>query len=232
MSKLPAPLFASSSDHLLAELERIDLLIRSRVAHLRRVQSEDEHFRGLYISEQEVDALLDRPLGAPPWLKALQEGRLADVDAALDRLGRQIAQRCAASAACGIDLRLHRLAASFALDAFEIDVLLVCLSVEIDLRYERLYAYLQDDVTRKRPSVDLAMRLLAPAGSDLAALRRHFSASAPLLAHRLIQLLDDLADRQGLEGGRAHRAVSARPRRGGRTFARRGACDRARTWIR
>jgi AAA+ superfamily predicted ATPase len=196
MSKPAAPLFASSSEHLLAELERIDLLIRSRVAHLRRVQSEDEHFRGLYISEQEVDALLERPLGAPPWLKALQEGRLANVDAALDRLGSRIAQRCAASAERGIDLRLIRLASAFGLDAFEIDVLLVCLSVEIDGRYEKLYAYLQDDVTRKRPSVDLAMRLLAPPDADLATLRRHFAAAAPLLAHHLIQLLDDASQPQ------------------------------------
>ena len=60
--------YAQSSDHLLAELERIDLMIRSRVAHLRRVQSEDEHFRGLYISEQEIDALLERPVGQPQWL--------------------------------------------------------------------------------------------------------------------------------------------------------------------
>ena len=68
--------FAQSSDHLLAELERIDLMIRSRVAHLRRVQSEDEHFRGLYISEQEVDALLARPLGEPQWLHGPDRGQL------------------------------------------------------------------------------------------------------------------------------------------------------------
>ena len=63
--------FAQSSDHLLAELERIDLMIRSRVAELRRVQSEDENFRGLYISEQEIDALLTRPIGRPQWLHAI-----------------------------------------------------------------------------------------------------------------------------------------------------------------
>ena len=63
--------FAQSSDHLLAELERIDLMIRSRVAELRRVQSEDENFRGLYISEQEIDALLTRPIGRPQWLQPI-----------------------------------------------------------------------------------------------------------------------------------------------------------------
>ena len=38
--------------------------------------------------------------------------------------------------------------------------LLIALAPEIDPRYERLYAYLQDDVTRKRPSIDLTLNLL------------------------------------------------------------------------
>jgi SpoVK/Ycf46/Vps4 family AAA+-type ATPase len=183
--------YAHSSDHLLAELERIDLLIRSRIAHLRRVQSEDEHFRGLYISEQEVDALLARPLGEPQWLHGPDAEQLTDVDVALRELARSIACRRAASAECGIDLRLDRLARTFGLDAFDIDVLLVCLAVEIDLRYEKLYAYLQDDVTKKRPTVDLAIRLVGSARGDLAEARRHFLAPAPLIVHQLVHLLED-----------------------------------------
>src|ERR1700746_748137 len=98
--------YAHSSDPLLAELERIDLLIRSRVAHLRRVQSEDEHFRGLYISEQEVDTLLARPRGERQWLNGPDLGQLTDVDARLRELARTIACRRSASAEHGIDLRL------------------------------------------------------------------------------------------------------------------------------
>jgi ATP-dependent 26S proteasome regulatory subunit len=183
--------FARSSDHLLAELERIDLMIRSRVAHLRRVQSEDEHFRGLYISEQEVDALLARPLGIPQWLHAPERGRLTNVDVALRELAQAIAGRRAASAERGIDLRLDRLARTFGLDAFDIDVLLVCLAVEIDIRYENLYAYLQDDVTKKRPSVDLAVHLAASTHGDILELRRHFLPLSPLVGHQLVHLLDD-----------------------------------------
>ncbi len=183
--------FADSSEHLLAELERIDLLIRSRVAHLRRVQSEDEHFRGLYISEQEVDGLLAQPLGAPPWLREGEDERLGDVDAALREFERGLAQRCQLSRERGIDLRLERLARLFDLDAFDVGVLLVCLAVEIDLRYEKLYAYLQDDVTRKRPSVDLVLQLLSPSPRQRLALRRHFLAGAPLVARHVVHVLDD-----------------------------------------
>src|SRR5919202_1569654 len=60
--------------------------------------------------------------------------------------------------------RFERLAQLFELDAFEQEALLICLAPDVDLRYERLYAYLQDDVTRRRPSVDLVLRLLQPVG--------------------------------------------------------------------
>jgi AAA+ superfamily predicted ATPase len=183
--------FARSSDHLLAELERIDLMIRSRVARLRRVQSEDEHFRGLYISEQEVDALLARPLGEPQWLRGPDRKGLADVDAALRDLGQAIACRRSVSVERGIDLRLDRLARTFCLDAFDIDVILVCLAAEIDLRYEKLYAYLQDDVTKRRPSVELAIHLLAPTDGGVFAARCHFLPSSALVAHQLLHLLED-----------------------------------------
>lgn len=166
-------------------------MIRSRVAHLRRIQSEDEQFRGLYISEREIDALLARPLGEPHWLHGAEPDRLRNLDVALKQLAEQIARRRSASLASGIDLRLDRLAARFGLDDFETDVLLICLAVEIDLRYERLYAYLQDDVTRKRPSIDLAVHLLASSSSDMLEARRHFLPSSPLIAHQLIHLLED-----------------------------------------
>src|SRR5262245_50805058 len=42
--------------------------------------------------------------------------------------------------------RWAELVDAFGLDMFELNVLLVALAPEIDLRYERIYAYLQDDV--------------------------------------------------------------------------------------
>jgi len=188
--------FADSTEHLLAELERIDLLIRSRIAHLRRVQSEDEHFRGLYISEQEIDALLDRPLGAPQWLNAESKASLGPVDQSLQALAGRLRARCQLSLQQGVELRLERLARLFELDAFDIGALLVCIAVEIDLRYEKLYAYLQDDVTRKRPSAELVIQLLTDSPATRLAARRHFLASSPLVSWQLIQLLDDASQPQ------------------------------------
>ena len=57
--------FENSLQHLLAELERIDLLIAYQVARVRKLYANDEQFRGLYIPEEEVDELLKQPIGRP-----------------------------------------------------------------------------------------------------------------------------------------------------------------------
>ncbi|HEU4323596.1 MAG TPA: AAA family ATPase, partial [Roseiflexaceae bacterium] len=59
------------------------------------------------------------------------------------------------------------------------------------LRYERLYAFIQDDVTRKRPAVDLALRLLCTTAAERRRARAAFDSGAPLLRHHLIQLFED-----------------------------------------
>ena len=63
----------------------------------------------------------------------------------------------------------------------------MCLALEADLRFERLFAYVQDDVTKRRPRVDLALRLLA-APDRIAAARSAFDADASLRRYQLIAL--------------------------------------------
>ena len=91
----------------------------------------------------------------------------------------------------GIELRLERLRELFELTPFDIDVLLVCMAVEFDLRYEKLYGYLQDDVTKKKPSVELLLNLLAPSFERNINARHRLSPEAPLLRFRLVELVED-----------------------------------------
>jgi ATP-dependent 26S proteasome regulatory subunit len=178
--------YKTSLEHLLARLEQIDLMIRSQVARFRGVQLEDEQFRGLYVSEEQVDALLAAPLGMPAWLldPSPEAAQLAAV-------ARRIAERESATIEAGIELRLAKLAAIFSLDPLDIDILLVCLAVELDTRYEKLYAYLQDDVTRTCPSIELVLTLIVRDPLQRIAAREHFLADAPLRRGRLIGVFDD-----------------------------------------
>src|SRR5262249_10295909 len=170
--------YGGSLDHLRDELARIDLLIRGQVARARR--DDGDAWRGLSIGDAEVDALLARGLGASPW--GAGDGAREGARALADRLGAAIDRRCACTA---VPLALVELARRFALTRFDIDVLLIALAPEIDLRYERLYAYLHDDVTRKRPSIDLALQLLCHSLDERFVARARFGDGAPLVRHRL-----------------------------------------------
>jgi AAA+ superfamily predicted ATPase len=181
--------YENTLQHLMAELEWIDLLIATQVARARQVHQEDERFRGLYISEADVDELLARPSGRPRW--AVADRQRQEIGDRLEAIHRKIHERAQESRNRGVELRLCTLAQRFRLSPFEIDVLLVSQAVELDLRYELLYAYLQDDVTKKRPSVDLALNLLTGSAQARVAAMACFSANAPLRRHRLIEFIDD-----------------------------------------
>jgi SpoVK/Ycf46/Vps4 family AAA+-type ATPase len=183
--------FATSLEHILAELERLDLLIRAQVARVRELSEGDHEFQGLCISEEEVNALLVRPAGLPEWAAGDAASPASGLRHGLDGLVADIKRRKIESRRCGVTLRLDELARLFRLTSFDVDVLLVCLAPELDLRYERLYAYLQDDVTKKRPSVDLVLNLLCPTFEAKLAARQRFADGAPLLDQRLVHLFDD-----------------------------------------
>ena len=182
--------FKDSLAHLLAEMERVDLLIRFQISRRCKLQAEDEQFRGLYISEQEIDALLLKPIGVPQWLASKSEFPV-DLSAELDQLEARIQERKQDSLGKGVELRLERLRQLFELTRFDVDSLLVCMAAEFDLRYERLYAYLQDDVAKKKPGVELLLNLLAPSFELNIDARQRFSSEAPLLRFRLMELLED-----------------------------------------
>jgi len=183
--------YTTSLQHILAELERVDLLIQVQIRRARQVHMADSEFQGLCISEQDIDALLAQPLGMPRWATTPGPLSMPEVRSVLDQLAGEIAQRKAESLRQDVTLRLEELAHIFRLIPFDIDVLLICLASELDLRYERLYAYLQDDVTKKRPSVGLVLNLLCPSFQDKLAARERFSSESPLLKHHLLHLFDD-----------------------------------------
>ena len=185
--------YTSSIEHILAELERVDVMIRAHVYRARQIQKVDSEFQGLYISEQEVDTLLDHKAGRPRWASEPATLSLAEIRSVLDQMSVAIFERKTKSQLQGITLRLDRLTQLFGLEQFEIDALLICLAPEFDLRYERLYAYLQDDVTKKRPSVDLVLNLLSPSFEAKLAARKYFAASASLCKNYLLHLFVDPA---------------------------------------
>ena len=114
--------------------------------------------------------------------------------AALSDVSSHIQARRTASLHAGVYLPLPYLTQLFHLTPFEEQCLLVCLAPELDRKYEKLYAYLQDDVTRKKPSVDLVLNLLCETMPEKLAARLAFDPRSPLLKYRLLQMTDASPD--------------------------------------
>ncbi len=173
--------------HLLAALDRIDVLLRLAATRRRRDPSaaEADGFRGLYISEEEIRRLCE-PAPPPAPRSGERSEEEEDLLAALALAEDDLARHTAAALAAGVRLPLAELAERFALSPFDVDALLLCLAPELDSRCETLYAYLQDDVTRRRPTAGLILSLLAPSRGERLALHARLAAGAPLLRHGLL----------------------------------------------
>jgi hypothetical protein len=78
---------------------------------------------------------------------------------------------------------------TFLLSPWDLAVLMIALAPELDRRYEKLYAYLQDDARCLRPTVDLALELLCATPLERLAQRRIFASDGPLLHHGLLHLV-------------------------------------------
>ncbi len=157
---------------LLAALRCFDELLATAVAGLHAVQGADP-FRGLHIGPEDVQRWIDE-LAAPdpdPLSAGLTSIMTRALTAALE------------------DPVFRWLADAFSLTPFQAGTLIIALAPEIDLRYERLFAYLQDDVGKRRPTVDIVLRLLCRDRASRAVWAGEFGAGAPLVRNRLIAVI-------------------------------------------
>ncbi len=99
----------------------------------------------------------------------------------------------AGGSAAGADGRLRSAAAALGLDLLETTALAVCAAPELNPRYGRLYAYLQDDVTRKLPSPRLVGRLLEGDGVSSADVMGCFAHDGALRRRGAVRMLGDPA---------------------------------------
>jgi Winged helix domain, variant/ATPase family associated with various cellular activities (AAA) len=178
-------MFTDPLTHLHAELQRLDLLLHRQILRLRAAyQLSLDEFRGLYISDQQVDDLIQQastPASAIPFFHELT--------------ARAEAMRRANQTQCHEDWPWPHVAKNFALSEFEQDVLLLALAPEIDLKYETLFAYLNNDVTRKWPTCDLALRLFAADHFEGMNLRRALLAESTLFGSGMLQPVQPGAER-------------------------------------
>ncbi|MFI8460246.1 ATP-binding protein [Kitasatospora sp. NPDC085464] len=161
-----SPDASAGADHLWARLHRIEQRIRTAVRERRADDPDpDDPYRGQYLSPEAVERIL-----------AASGAALRGGDAPEDRPAPPPGSR------------LARLCAAFGLLPVDLELLLVALAPDLDTRFEQFYGYLNDDLTRRRPTVGLALELCGLSGAGAGRFR--FAARAPLIAGGLLEVAE------------------------------------------
>ncbi|MFI1252489.1 ATP-binding protein [Streptomyces netropsis] len=151
-----------SLSHLLSRAVMVEQRVRRAVEARQETDPDpDDAFRGLYLSDERVRRLLD-------------EGRSIAVPEFMTESAESVGPT-----------RLGALTNEFDLTELDTEILLIALVPDLDDRFEAFYGYLNDDVTRRRPSVGLALGLCGLSPADAAA-RARLGPSAPLRAGGLL----------------------------------------------
>ena len=162
-------------EYLAGRVTLVEGRVRILVAHRRLDDPNPEDpFRGLYLSDEAVDRLL-RPGAPPPPLQSADRDR--------------VERTCDAAEQQGEPVRLRRLARAADLADLDVEFLVAALAPDIDSRFERLYGYLNDDVTRRRATIGLVLEL-AGVPCTSARARARLAPGSPLLDRQLV-ILDD-----------------------------------------
>ncbi|WIV66065.1 ATP-binding protein [Natrialbaceae archaeon AArc-T1-2] len=197
--------YANERAHLRDELRRLDLLLERYLSAWRTERGGASQGGGLYVSGEQVDQLLDVDVGtgasatessepthrsrrtSSPGSTPNGRDECSVHSNALEAVTEGIEQRSHRTLVAGTELRLVTLTERFDLDRRTLDALLVALAPELDVKYEKIYAYLQDDLTRKRPTVGLVLGVIA--GSAGGALEhRDLFRRSPLVTDDLVRL--------------------------------------------
>jgi len=173
-------------DYLSVALQRLDLLLHREILRLRAsYQLSLDEFRGLYISDEQVNQLINRAVN--------YEGQRSAID--------ELTQKAESLRSADLKRRTDsspwdKLATEFSLSLIEQDILLLAVAPEIDLKYETLFAYLNNDITRKWPTFDLALRIGAAVAEQRSDIRRCLLPEAKLFNSGLLQPIASGTDRR------------------------------------
>lgn len=218
--------YASSLAHLMGCIALLEARVQQAIAHMRQA-GVDDSYRGLVITDEEIDGLMAQGPGLPQWHRQEARAEAAWVHGMEAPSGLEAStsatssgvrgaegvspgawahqadsrvyatrkrlheRRTRASRAAGIPLRLALLQERFELNEQEQALLLVALAPEIDGRFDKFYAYLQDNATMRRPGVELALNLTCQSFEERLRSRALLSPDAPLRRGGLLHVFSD-----------------------------------------
>jgi hypothetical protein len=180
--------FSLATEHLVLRIQAINRALRAAVENQRllaaRLSRPD--LASLCVTPEHVDLLFEQVdvsqsgsvlPGSPACMTAEEESTEAELRSR--------------SAALGIALPLDQLARRLSLTPFEQEALLIVAAPELDRTYERIYAFVLDDLNRRFPSIDLLISLTATSVEERMERRHALSAMGTLRRFGVFQTVGE-----------------------------------------
>lgn len=171
-----------AAEHLGLRLRPLNRALRAAVARQadEAAKLERPDLTPYCITDEQACALLDRVdmIGSPAGFEPVL---------VLDSERRQESELRERAASAGAVLPLDEVVDHAGLGPDEVDCLLICLAPEIDRGYERIFAYILDDLNRRMPCAELLCAALAGPTAEKLHIRRHLASSGRLRRFGLIE---------------------------------------------
>lgn len=160
----------TSLHHLQNALQQMDVLLQTAInrAEASGFDAADA-LRGLVVRPEEAQKVIgQKPLNSL-WETSVDENPITEI-------------------IMHDDLPFSRLIKTFNLTTIDAFIILLTLAPELDRRYERIYGYLQDDVTLRYPTVNLMMHLLGQDTQQRFQVWERLQEHMPLRKHHIIRV--------------------------------------------
>ena len=180
--------YEESVEHILDEINRIDLMLTLQVLKF----SEDykisgNEFQGIVITPKEISTLLKQEN------KKNQEDNSVEEELKKQIIKKEatISEKVSSIINQGRNLSLYHISRLFQLTNFEKELILICLATEINKKYEKIYGYLNDDLTKKNPSINMAIELLCSDKDEKLKARKFFAETSTLFKYGILYFISE-----------------------------------------
>lgn len=179
---------AANQSYLRTHLSWLRMILQRRVLWLRCQWKHDplQNYRGQVISDVQADWLLEGEDAVADQNFYQDDPGARKMTQAIEKAEEELQKQSHSLVKAGTPTSLDMLTQIFGLTFFDRAVLLLCLAPELDSTFERLYAYMQDDVNRKYATVHLALSLFATDPDSEQLLRQSFLPESPLFRFKLL----------------------------------------------
>jgi hypothetical protein len=185
------PPFPSGAAELRDQILRLNGVLRAAVERFRSTHTVEQHrgLDGVAVFDDEIDHFLN---GA-----VVEDASSDDVAGEQERLRCEL--RTQAGASQDMDLPVESIRRRFGLGSVELDAFLLCVAAELHPGYGRVFAYLNNDLSRRRPTVALMVEILSTSWAERLEVRRALGPHTVLFRSGLLTATRAEVDHLNLE---------------------------------